>query len=480
LSTETIFIQNNSAIKIAPNLLTLVFSTLLATIPSSGSAAVSNNNVSIQNLLQLNDNIVNKDICSVGRIATEIFTAHLNMAAMLSSLKTILKTDTNQYLSRLADCLSSKEILDNFDACSTMQKDFLYWSLNPDQLTSDNGENDKKAYKLKTKLIGQNPLINEIYSLKVLSVYSLLVYFQDKHFKSSNTSLSRDSSSDELNEQDTDNSIIQFNRCWKSSRYKDLLARKVSLHSFTSILNLPKDFYAILEDIKLGCYPRLYNMTDTSNISNASFKHSFNMLKSLPTSNLSRTINQYELLANENKIVRAKNEARQNPVDPPRFSNPNANTYNSLDDASRENVQRHITNKDMDSVADHKTEQQFNSLNSSNDSNGSNRIQIENRRVKANLCSLSKCEQESDTYQMVLKLKFDDNMNRVLDCSIPTLDIFSSEISADDEKSVPIENPRIAHICFQLTSELIEYGLININDKDLIVNSIKKTFTSCV
>ena len=154
--------------------------------------------------------------------------------------------------------------------------------------------------KLKIEFLLYQPLVNEIYSLKVLSIYSLLVYFQDKHLNKLNLHRGKKSitsEDDTLGNNNIFNTILNIkydlindtnkNNNTHATETKSF-SRKVSLNSLANTINLPKDFFGILEDIKLGCYPRLYS--HYINNLNASV----NLLKNIPSSNsINKVFNQF-------------------------------------------------------------------------------------------------------------------------------------------------------------------------------------------
>ena len=76
LNAEKIFIQNNSTIKIAPSLLRLCLNN---TINSDINNETSQEKRTINNILKFNQDIIDKDLYSLGLIAIQIFTSHLNL-----------------------------------------------------------------------------------------------------------------------------------------------------------------------------------------------------------------------------------------------------------------------------------------------------------------------------------------------------------------------------------------------------------------
>ncbi len=87
----------------------------------------------------------------------------------------------------------------------------------------------------------------------------------------------------------------------------------------------------------------------------------------------------------------------------------------------------------------------------------------ESRRIKNENCSIIKNTKATDSYQLLLNIKFDDDQCRSLECRISTDDLFINKLTFNIK------------FISKLTSELIEFGLINLNDKDLLNNSIMRT-----
>lgn len=108
--------------------------------------------------MKLTEDIVQKDINSIGNIALEIFTAHLKSKR---STTPIVKSP-------------------NFFCEDFLENDFVTKCFEFDSTNIDS--------------IWYHPFINNIYSLKVLSVYSILVYFQEHNISvGSKKSISSDS-----------------------------------------------------------------------------------------------------------------------------------------------------------------------------------------------------------------------------------------------------------------------------------------------
>lgn len=175
LNTDTIFIQNNGVIKLTPTLLSL---TGICDI-SQGQIYILRDNedshkTSLDKLyLNLTLNKV-KDIHAIGRLAVEIFTAHLKNRTVHSP-PLHHQMSTFDSLTHLMN-LNEKEFLNQnlvyIEALTDdMQKDLIFRCLNAS--TQDEGTSNIQS-------IWFHPILNVTYSLKILSVASLLAYFQEK------------------------------------------------------------------------------------------------------------------------------------------------------------------------------------------------------------------------------------------------------------------------------------------------------------
>lgn len=176
LNSETIFIQNSGVIKLTPTLLSL-----------HDVCEVANNLIKCSSNkkpnLDLTNEIQIKDLHAIGRLAIEIFNAHVKIQSPTSpSAKSNRFTIQSSFdiLSHMVqdadDTIEQCCLLRNLNMLDDeLQKDFLLKCFEPgDDVNID--------------LIWFHPFINRIYSLKVLSVFSILTYFQDK--KSSKRKLS--------------------------------------------------------------------------------------------------------------------------------------------------------------------------------------------------------------------------------------------------------------------------------------------------
>jgi hypothetical protein len=471
LNTEKIFIQNNSAIKIAPSLLNLC-------LKNNSPEVVHSEKRCINNILNFDNDIVDKDLYSLGLIAIEIFTAHLNLNSVVSNLSLTAAATTSANIQLIAKLVKEnmyekiKQIFD-FD-----QFNFIYNCLSPNEEIRIEEEETSEPLspmsasleliaksvnrkKLKIEYLLYQPLVNEIYSLKVLSIYSLLVYFQDKHLNKLNLHRGKKSI---ISEDDTvgnnDNILnkilnIKYDLINDTNKNNNTHAtetksfsRKVSLNSLANTINLPKDFFGILEDIKLGCYPRLYS--HYINNLNASV----NLLKNIPSSNsINKVFNQFNNNNSNNFNYRRPSNLNLS------CSNNGSNTNLCSNSIKKENWNNdnvfNLTNDTCEQVTD-------------------NQYNPETRRIKSENCTLSKCLKNSDFHQLVLKLKFDDDFCRTLECTLSSVDLCLSNIF--DKKEV---QTKLYEFCLILANELIDFGLINDKDKEILTDILVKTLVKC-
>jgi hypothetical protein len=187
LNAEKIFIQNNSAIKIAPSLLRLCLNN---TSDSDNNNENSPEKRTINNILKFNQQIVDKDLYSLGLIAIQIFTSHLNIVSVLNSFNLNASNTTNINMQLIANLIENNSYEVFKSIFDIDQFNFIFNCLKPNNY-DDNKKNiivplspmaasleliikSPSRKKLKVEYLLYQPLVNEIYSLKVLSIYSLL------------------------------------------------------------------------------------------------------------------------------------------------------------------------------------------------------------------------------------------------------------------------------------------------------------------
>ena len=212
---------------------------------------------------------------------------------------------------------------------------------------------------------------------------------------------------------------------------------------------LPKDFFSILEDIKTGCFPRLYSHY----INNDNLNSNVNLIKNVSISN------------STNKVVNQSN----NNFNSHRPSNLNLDFNLNNNNNSDTCLQSLVNNGNCNIM-------EKNSVINKNSNNDGCTIlqQIDNkhftpeiRRIKEENCTLLKCLKNTDKQQLVLKLKFDDDLCRTLECTLSNNDIYKSDLNHNNV----LNNSFV----FSLANELIDFGLISDKDKEILTNILIKT-----
>lgn len=503
LNADSIFIQNSGVIKLTPSLLCL-----------NGICTFTNNTIKCSTMstakkstleyIKLNDEIKVKDMRAIGRLAVEIFTAHSKNRSPVSPM------------GKRASIFNQKSF-ELSNGCSSDDDDYLLSYLHD---LEDKSQRDfvEKCFNISRDLnidsIWFDPFINSVQSLKVLSVFSILTYFQDKKSNSSQASriTKRMSSREDLissaqqpkivvnnesHESDNELSYLankkkkdtinkshtnlnelagelntsQCNLIRKSSSNSSLSKsnlnlnqlklqnssdrRKVSLTFLTSYNNLkiPQHFFAILEDIRAGLYPRLFKDNDLKDM---------NLLAISSTSCLDFVIQQKQIIDRRSSV------------------------------SSYLNIPRHLSRKSSQDL-------KFNEIADQNVSmspkESTLRLLIENRRLASESCVIRRSEKHPNMIELCLNLRFNDNLSRSLQSYFPVdflnylrvdmdqrvdgasydllksdLDLFNSFIYDENPFETKLEN-----ICTHLANELIDFGLINSKDHNLISDLFLKT-----
>lgn len=577
ISSETIFIQNSGVIKLAPTLLTINGICEVNHDTIKCNKIMNKKNCSID-LIKLNDETMINDLHAIGRIAIEIFTSHVKLQSPSSprpkSYRLFIKqssTNIDDNFLYLNDCYNYLE--------DDMQIDFLNKIFNIG-----------KDKKITIETIWFHPFINIIDSLKVLSVFSLLNYFQnnskfnldkirknsaqnadiknlncnlnksgsnpriilndlpsnrnnsilsiksnrnksESSLSSSNLKLDSNNMNNSLNDGNTNKngstnslndlntsinsnlaSLInnnknhftkQFyrtnstNRIAKSSSCNQLKInnsnyserRKVSLSFLTNCnhLNIPQHFFGILEDIRSGLHPRLFKDTQEYSLSNSN-------LKDLSSSSCLDFVIQHKQILDRRSSISAFNSnninGAVNPGESFALSNSNNNNsssnINTINNNSRSTLIR-VNSNDLDINNDN--ENKIN--NNINISQNLVKHPIETRRLISESCYINNIEKNESMIQLNLTINFNDNSTcRMLKCYFPQdiLNYFKehSDLNNNDNMSNipfliynPLEN-KIENICKHLTNELIDFGLINFRDHNLIADLLLKTIKDYV
>lgn len=509
LNAENIFIQSSGAIKVAPILLALngVCDISNGLIRSSIEAKNFNRQSSLKlERIALTNKMLMKDVHAIGRLAIEIFTAHLKSKTPISPTSKVAHFDLLSGLVNLDEMdffLRNKYIFEEIK--DEIQKDFILKCLNA---------NEKSEFES----IWSHPLINEIYSLKVLSVFCILTYFHDKK-KSKNSTLEKtssirnstntlnnipnilisDTNSDENTdvfysglvkrqtgafEKNTDSEYLRVSlkHAPPSSFSNHLKHRKLSLNtpnfsnsppkfiqngtnqvklpkngidkrkvSLTFLTNyndlkIPHHFFSILEDIRTGLYPRLFKEIDSNDLN-------LDMISS--STCLDFVIQQKNLI-----------DKRSDDIDR-RSSVPNGflMTRNNSDGRN-------------------KTPSELNSNKT---------MHVELRRLASEDCSIKIVS--GNMIELRLSLKFQDDVYRTLRSYFPeeflnylkdnfsikneSMDLnFLKNPFGFDDTAIYNERPleeKIENVCNHLANELIDFGLINKLDHDLVSELFGKT-----
>jgi serine/threonine protein kinase len=184
LASDTIFIQNSGVIKLAPTLLSLSGvcelsnGLLRCTATTAGQSKKLN--------IDLTDEFRRRDFQAIGKLALEIFTAHIK-----SPHSSAPSSPHHHYHhSHLSPGVSGRSYHSTFELLhfifsqsdeaavnshvdlslleDEMQRDFCLQCLSPEASSES---------------IWFHPFINNVHTLKVLSVFSILSFFQDKRAK---------------------------------------------------------------------------------------------------------------------------------------------------------------------------------------------------------------------------------------------------------------------------------------------------------
>ena len=91
---------------------------------------------------------------------------------------------------------------------------------------------------------------------------------------------------------------------------------------------------------------------------------------------------------------------------------------------------------------------------------------LESRRIKHETCAIIQNPKETGSYQLLLNIKFDDDQCRTLECRISNDDLFINKLTFNIK------------FISKLTTELIEFGLVNLKDREMLNNSIMRTLVS--
>ncbi len=279
LVSDTIFIQNNGVIKLAPVL--LLISDICQINSKNLIKPFINNNIqtnsNAKKLLKLTNDYVVKDIQAIGRISLEIFNSNFKKQPSPTKLRSNLSPQNSIELMFSVTTNDDYLLLNDSDNNNNQFAHFINQCLHIDKLNPN------------IETIWFHPFINLIYSLKVLSVFSILTCFHDKSKKKTeiknkqkkqsennnnnnlakmNNKLTKKNSGSEVNLTVTQTQLTPSSNNSSRSKmnkknsfnsldkFKD--KRKVSLSFLSSFnnLTLPQNFFSILDDIRFGLFKK--------------------------------------------------------------------------------------------------------------------------------------------------------------------------------------------------------------------------------
>ncbi|RNA20812.1 hypothetical protein BpHYR1_007305 [Brachionus plicatilis] len=306
--------------------------------------------------------------------------------------------------------------------------------------------------------IWHHTYINCIYSLKVLSVFSILSIFQNEERprkQSTNNytppQIQKSMSASSLSKTSSLNQI-------KFSGFSE--KRKVSLTFLTQYANLkiPQDFFGILEDIRSGLYPRLFRNKERLTSSSSSYK-----LRSVSsTSCLDFVIQQKQIIDRRSSCMIGYERSGS------------TNCLDMIDNCEQ------VAKEDPSLF----------------------KYPIETRRVRQEECNIKILDYDSQV-QFTVDLVFDDRLSRSLTSVFPVsfLNYFKPETDANLSAKIFSLGPnqdeflnlicsstdneytfdsKLENISIHLANELIDQGLINPNDHGLIADLFIRTIKEFV
>ena len=233
----------------------------------------------------------------------------------------------------------------------------------------------------------------------------------------------------------------------------------MSLSFLTNMSNLaiPQDFFSILDDIRYGLYPRLFNESEYKDLIVTPHIRSISSNTCL------------EFMLQQKQLIDRRSSL---------FNNNNG----SLGETSKEYSS---CTKLLSLFNEAKNEDECG--DSSRLDNSSVRELIETRRISAEACTLHIINDAAQKIELNLKLKFSDNLERSLQCFFPSnffvlvdnFEMVRKEFYLpDNADSAPDSTSfvkKLENICAHLANELVDYGLLNQHDQCLIQELFIKT-----
>jgi hypothetical protein len=261
--------------------------------------------------------------------------------------------------------------------------------------------------------------------------------------------------------------------------------RKVSLTFLTNCNNLkiPEDFFNILEDIRNGLYPRLFS-NDTCDLKDTS---TMNFRAIAPSTCLDFVIEQKKIIDRRSSVALFTNDSES-------FNNLRRGLFRSSEFDIKEETSS--------------LKECYNNLDVIDDSAiaGSLKYPLESRRLVSETCELRLTDETDCSESMIelcVDLKFNDGLTRHLQSYFPIgfLSYLRQDTasagryeSSDDQFSQLLNsfvqqhestaellstasslNVKMENICMHLANELIDNGLINPKDHNVIFDLFYRT-----
>ena len=235
--------------------------------------------------------------------------------------------------------------------------------------------------------------------------------------------------------------------------------RKVSLTFLANCNNLtiPQDFFIILEDIRSGLYPRLFSK-ESCDLKDSSVSN----LRAIPPSTC------IDFVLEQKKMIDRRSSSAALFLNLNELELPQKNSSSSsvLKAAPSENEPgREETAVCCHPISESSEENSSNDINLGSSANV--KYPVENRRLTYEDCEIK----SQDVIELNVSLKFDDGMSRQLQSffSIDFLNYLRCDYKYDANSNLKFfDNSKVTNICVHLVNELIDNGLINPKDQNLM------------
>lgn len=236
------------------------------------------------------------------------------------------------------------------------------------------------------------------------------------------------------------------------------------LSNFNNI-TIPQDFFSILDDIRYGLYPRLFTESEYKELNTPG-------IKSITSSTcLEFVMQQKQIIDIRSSLLNINNNFLNDP-----------NERKDLATIVLPSYDEECLNK-IDEIESSKA-QCSKGLN-----NDLVKEFCEPRRISSEECFVKVKDDESQMIELNLRFRFDDDSQRNLQCYFPDhffllLENFedlrkefdidnadlreASPVTEKSDKDIRTFEKKIENICQTLSNELVDYGLVNFDDKSTI------------